>query len=57
MNPQQEKAWLTPPELTGRKARISEQIDILEEKLQDAYDVVHDLQDQIEALLKEYDND
>jgi hypothetical protein len=57
MNPQQEKAWLTPPELTGRKAKIAEQIDILEDELQDAYDVVHDLEERLSALIEEYDND
>jgi predicted nuclease with TOPRIM domain len=57
MNTQQEKAWLQPPELTGRKREISLEIDRLEEKLQDAYDVVYNLEDQIKELLKEYNND
>jgi predicted nuclease with TOPRIM domain len=57
MNTQQEKAWLQPPELTGRKREISLEIDRLEEKLEDAYDVVYDLENQIKELMKEYNND
>jgi hypothetical protein len=57
MNPQQERAWLQFPELTGRKREISIEIDKLEEKLQDAYDVVYDLENQIKELEKEYNND